>query len=285
MLLKERLKNTILYSLFLLIEFLSVCMAVGLVMRYEKDSGILYTIIAVLVAVVVFFTVLFVKNIINTIRDRHRMQFYQTERALRDKHYIEMRKQYDTIRRMRHDFYSHVETLETLRERGQSEEVFEYIDSMQKEFEKISAVSFCSIPALDALVYNKVEEAHKKGIRTEIHIGELNRSLMTDYELCSVASNMMQNAIDGADNFSGAEKFMELECYIRSGFFVMKVRNSANKPLPGMKTTKKDCTNHGYGTNIIRNITRNHNGNAVFEYDEKTRTFTCVVNIPAVKGK
>jgi len=191
-----------------------------------------------------------IMNIINNTRIRQEQIFLKEEAKLRDRHYDEMKKQYDIFRRIKHDYFSHINTLDVLRERGQTEEMNRYIGEIKNEFDGLKTVTYCADPILDALIFSKAETAKNLDIRTDIKIDKFDKGIISEYELTSLVSNMLQNAIEGAEQYEG-EKFIEMRVFVKAGFFVVSVKNSANPPENEFSTVKKDKENHGLGIKII----------------------------------
>lgn len=203
-------------------------------------------------------------------------KFYKEQLQLRDLHFEEINNQYIEYKKLRHDFYEHINIIDGLKNSGSTRVLNTYIEDVKNKLESTENLIFCKNPALDILFYNKNQKAKKFNIKTEYRITEPPEGLLSDMDLCSIVSNLLENAIRGAIEFSGEGKFLSFESYIKSGQFVIVVQNSSNL-IENTETTKPDKLNHGYGIKIIESIAKQNNGNVVFRYDEGV--FTSIIGL------
>ncbi len=196
---------------------------------------------------------------------------YQAEK------YETLKTAYMDYHRLRHDFYDHISILDSLKTKGNEHELDNYITRMKAEFQQLDNIVFCENTAVDMLINNKSQTADNKGIKTDFSLKDTNSCNIDDMDLCSIFSNLLNNAIAGTEAFDG-EKYVIMKSYIKAGCFVITCKNSSDMPLKDFKTTKSDKDVHGFGISIIKNISKKLNGNAVFEYDNNE--FVSVVTIP-----
>lgn len=101
-----------------------------------------------------------------------------------------------------------------------------------------------------------------------------------DYDLSSLLTNMLDNAIEGCLQISqDKERILYLEITGRDQMYIFRVENTTTeqekKRTPSLSTTKKEKSAHGYGTGIICEIAGKYHGNAEFYVRENV--FCCRV--------
>lgn len=261
---------------YLLIQLLSLFILFNSIIEYKISFPNLIYIAFTVVIVSMILGFILIRNLIDIAKNKQLQEFMETEQYMRDIHYAEMKAQFKKYRELRHDFEAHIGLLNALQNKWNLDEVNQYIYSIKKDYEKLSPISYCNNPVVDALIFSKTEIAKEFGIKTEFKLKYPDDMNIPIYEVCNIISNMLQNAIEGANNFDG-EKYIKIKCYEKAGFFVIVVKNSASPPKEKLETIKADKFNHGIGIEIIKQISKKYNGNAIFEY--KNNKFTVVVNL------
>ena len=101
----------------------------------------------------------------------------------------------------------------------------------------------------------------------EIAVHPGNETGIDDLHLCSVLSNLIDNALEACGNISDPEilPYIDVMCYEKAAFLIIKVINSKqNKILLSrgkrILSTKQDASKHGLGLTIVENITKMYNG-------------------------
>lgn len=269
-------KSQHIFFYYAVAEIFSICFTISIFSHHKSATAVAaaFTALGILISIVL--AVQLFRNAAENRRVRRQEEFMLEEEVLRDRHYEELKNQYEKFARLRHDFNAHINALDIMQAKGETQEMTEYIAHMKEEFEKAGSIRYSNIPILDAIIFSKKEEAQSLGIETKFSVAKLEKNHISDYELCSLASNMIQNAIEGAEKFAG-KKFITMDCFEKAGFFVMSVRNSADPPQKDLSTSKEDKSEHGIGTKIIRSIAEKNDGNAVFRYSDGV--FECIANL------
>ncbi len=84
--------------------------------------------------------------------------------------------------------------------------------------------------------------------------------------LCSIFSNLINNAAEYYKNHTCNENYINLKAKQIDNKIIIKCMNNLNDSKhitdsKKIKTTKKDKSNHGYGLAIIQSIAEKYNGN------------------------
>ena len=117
---------------------------------------------------------------------------------LSDEHFKRLQLQYEQYRKLRHDYYNHVSTIKGIKDEAERDA---YIDDLTKQIESHRGVTFCSNAAVDALLFNEKAQADKVGVKIEFKIADLDSLTISSIDLCTILSNLIDNAIRGFISF------------------------------------------------------------------------------------
>ena len=184
-------------------------------------------------------------------------------------------EKFEEIMRIRHDFRNQMQTVERLIADGHTAEAQKSISLIEDEIENTRLPSYCSDPVVDALLTVKLNEPENARIRTEIILEDIELLPLDPYEICSLFSNLIDNAFAAAREEKITAPFVRIRSGIRGGMFLLKVENSIDPDVP-LKHT--DDPAHGYGLQIIETITGRHSGS--FRITREEQTVTALVAFP-----
>lgn len=185
--------------------------------------------------------------------------------------------QYETIRKLRHDFKNHNIVIASLLESGDFDKAKKYVgDYLDRRSVSGNYVNTGN-NIVNAVVNCKAEVAKGLDIETSI-VTVSDFSGIDDLDLCSLISNMFDNAIDACKKVN---KNRQIHFSVKkdesSYTFCMKnsINGSVIKNNPDLITTKKDKHLHGLGTKIIKDIAKKYNG--IADFFENDDIFICYI--------
>ncbi len=185
--------------------------------------------------------------------------------------------QYETIRKLRHDFKNHNIVIASLLESGDFDKAKKYVgDYLDRRSVSGNYVNTGN-NIVNAVVNCKAEVAKGLDIETSI-VTVSDFSGIDDLDLCSLISNMFDNAIDACKKVN---KNRQIHFSVKkdesSYTFCMKnsINGSVIKNNPNLITTKKDKHLHGLGTKIIKDIAKKYNG--IADFFENDDIFICYI--------
>lgn len=187
---------------------------------------------------------------------------------------IETKKQYDGVRKIKHDFSNIIGVIQTLNNEGKSEEIEQYISSRFDSFFNSSKILNTGNSFIDAIINTKLAEASTYGIDVRIStICELDDKYNID--ICNLLGNLFDNAIRASSE--SKEKRINLDIRKEYDSITVTMKNSIDRSVlaenPALLSSKKNTKNHGYGTKIIKDIANKYNGFA--DFYEENDLFCC----------
>lgn len=198
-------------------------------------------------------------------------QLIESERKLKDmyiKYYQEQLAREEDTRKYRHDLSKHLVCLSELANNKKIEMVKDYIEKMQAQMNYIQKKSYyVGNEILDAIL-NYYLPMIEKDIRVHI-IGSCTEKIIIDnVDLCTIFSNLIQNAIEELTKKSTSEKYLDIIIQYGKEYFLIELRNSIssenlNRYEKFFNTKKPDQKNHGFGLRNVKDIIEKNKG--VFE--------------------
>lgn len=185
--------------------------------------------------------------------------------------------QYETIRKLRHDFKNHNIVIASLLESGDFDKAKKYVSDYLDRRSVSGNYVNTGNNIVNAVVNCKAEVAKGLDIETSI-VTVSDFSGIDDLDLCSLISNMFDNAIDACKKVN---KNRQIHFSVKkdesSYTFCMKnsINGSVIKNNPDLITTKKDKHLHGLGTKIIKDIAKKYNG--IADFFENDDIFICYI--------
>lgn len=189
------------------------------------------------------------------------------------------------IRKQRHDFNHHLQTVYGLIEVNSCEMARDYIRQVFLDISFSAELVKTDNPSISAMLYAKAGLAEVGGtnFRAQVDCSLKDISLST-METNSLLGNLLDNAIEAAENYSKAHRTVRLEISREPGKYIFTVANTG-KPIPRETiekmydlnyTTKEN--NRGLGLSIVKEIIDKYSGKIDFVHCDNENIFT--VHIP-----
>lgn len=127
----------------------------------------------------------------------------------------------------------------------------------------------CAQPAVAALLAAKAERCAELGMRWDCRVDLPARLDVSSVALCMVFSNLLDNAVAGAQASGAPEPFVRVRAHVAHGLLAVRVENScapgstsaAPRPVAG------SLPEHGWGQRIVASVVASHDGD--FRFGEK----------------
>ena len=198
--------------------------------------------------------------------------------------YIEnARQQYEQIRKLRHDNKNSFLTISELIASGEADKAYSFAVENSERLSLMSPFVQTKNPVVNALVNSKLSYAAGKGIRVSCLSAERIEGIR-DTDLCSVLGNALDNAIAAclSSKRETPELSLEISCE-QERFYTFTVKNTIDSSVldknPELASSKRDKSEHGFGTSIIRETAERYGGRA--DFFEEEGMFCCRVDMIA----
>ena len=196
--------------------------------------------------------------------------------ALQSKAINETKYQYEELQKSRHDFNNVLNVIKGLNSENKKQSIDEYIDSYQKKHIISVRLVDSGNDYIDAIINTKIAEAGQ----AQINVNAVINASFPEFavmDICGMLGNMFDNAIRGSRDSN--EKSIVLSIKSSNDNIEFTMKNSINGSVlnenPELKSDKIDNKNHGYGVNLIREVSKKYNGFA--DFFEEQGFFCCNV--------
>ncbi len=179
-----------------------------------------------------------------------------------------------------HDIKHHLNLIRCMAEDWGNSEVCDYIESIQKESYFCKSATLSGNKIADVILSRKSFVCRQKGIEFLLEHNNTDLSFVSDWDLCAVLSNALDNAIESAQK--SEEKLVQVRFYRAQnrGFCFLEIINSCDKAPEknhkGYKSTKSGKY-HGIGLYSIRQVAEKYHGQLVTQYTEDKKFRTTVM--------
>ncbi len=274
------------FILILIVLNVSTAIAVWGNMVYEELDNIRLTIVFRVFIAVELCAIIGV--IIWLVVESYQKKYYLEKNALKDEVIRTQQAYYEVLcekdremRSFRHDMTSQIGILQMLLEQDNIVEAKEYLNRIHQEFEQASFQKIhVGEERLDAILSMINQRASQKGILIEIS-GELEQRTELDiYELCTIFSNAINNAMEACDKLED-DKNIAIKLLNHNQTLCCRFENSATEEMYQSilreESTKANKNEHGYGVRNIRNAVERLNGSMEYQYrDGKVMLEICI---------
>lgn len=181
----------------------------------------------------------------------------------------------DKMRKFRHDMASHLVALRGCVKEKDYDKLLEYLDEMENNSYVKSTVTYTGDSAIDAVLREYIEQAEEHEIVVTHRIQYKANNIKT-YDLCTVISNVLKNAIEACSNIENSKKTIDLSICVIDKCLQIIVKNSVKEKIKvidnKLSTTKEDKRNHGLGSEIVRQTVEKYEGTVDYISDDKLFT-------------
>ena len=194
-----------------------------------------------------------------------------------------------SMRKFRHDMNNTLQTLSVMMNDPDSPESREngrqLFEQMQEKYKQTQIPYYSSNPVINAVILSKSLAAEENGVELTVSVNGENLDGIENIDLCSIFSNLLDNALEAARNIRDGE--IELSSWSEAGYFFIKCVNSyAGKSSLAKKNGKKLASTkgsgRGLGLSIIESVAGKYDGRVVIDAEEK---FSVMVGLKVGDGE
>lgn len=194
---------------------------------------------------------------------------YRDKEKLSEKYLNEQNKYYEYLekreretKKFRHDLKDHMETLSALAEKEAIDEFNKYLETINIKINSFGNAISLGNGIVEAIVNKYYFEALQNNINMKVRGVFPNSCNITAYDLCTIFSNLLSNAIEAA--VDSKEKAIDLNCRYTEKKVIIVVENTfvdeGQFEDKIIQSRKKDKTHHGFGLENIGECVEKYNG-------------------------
>lgn len=168
----------------------------------------------------------------------------------------------EELRKLRHDLKNHYAYMSLLLQEKDYDGLNAYFVDLQADLPKHTVID-CGNSTVSAVLNLELAKAAAAGLELEAKLAVPPVLPFRDSDVCSLLSNLIDNAIEACTRLSIPDARIEVGICQRQEYLYICVTNpvtqGGREPL-SLKTSKADAIAHGYGSKIVNEIVARYNG-------------------------
>ncbi len=205
-----------------------------------------------------------------------------------DTYQAEIKNLIASVSSLRHDFTNHIQVVHGLLQIGALEQAQQYLNSLVKDIQSIEVIKLgIDHPGLLILLETKKIAAQNHNIDMEISVADDSFEAIKSTDLIKILSNLIDNAIDAANELPEGRRRIEIGCGVDDEGYVFKIVNTGPAIRDGERIFQKGFTTkkaeegrvRGQGLFIVREVVGKYGGEVSIQPTGEFET-TAIVKIP-----
>ena len=191
------------------------------------------------------------------------LQELETLRQVEAIHYQAIEARRGEMAKLRHDFNNQLITAYHLAEQGEREKAHALLDAIKADITSTGEYPYCGNSLVNAVLNEKAAVCQARGIRleTDLKLGEI--PAIQPIHMCSIFTNLLDNAIRAAEECPESERFISLKSARKEDYLHIRVENSALEAKKVNLHQRK-----GYGQEILRDIALRYGGEFLTDWKD-----------------
>lgn len=204
-------------------------------------------------------------------KEKYEYMFLKENINKQTKHYYELQKSQNEIKRIRHDMKNTYLALSAEIKNGNIDVVLKQINDNLDTLNPFCQVIDTGHPAIDTIIETKLNICNELNIHTNITYSYKTKINTNEFEIAIVLGNILDNAIEACKTNTLKNKEILGLISVDNQNISINIKNTAIKSN-GFKTSKPNKTFHGIGLKSISHIAKQHNGYAKFSFENNVFT-------------
>lgn len=209
-------------------------------------------------------------------------KFMEMRTALLEENYRGLSGAYSANAKVYHDFNNHINVLYQFLIRADSRSALEYLDSISEPIRTLLERTWTGNEVIDVIINSKLKKMEENDIKTHINVEFPNNSDIMSSDICTILSNLLDNAIEACQRNQNAEnKWVNITIRKVNAMLIFKIENG-NEVMPQIKnshlvTAKEDERFHGWGLRSVESAIEKYEG--VMQHTIEKNKFQVVVTL------
>ena len=212
---------------------------------------------------------LFISNSIYKERDELMKRYLNEQKE----HYEYLEQREEETKKFRHDLRKHIQMLYFMKEQGKYDDFDDYLEQMNIRIDNFGNRITVNNGIADAVINKYYEEAVSKGIDMVVKGNFPSECGVDAYDLCTVLSNILSNAIEASEKVSDKKIFLECR-YTEDEILILEKNDYKDEGQfedGTFITSKANKEKHGFGMKNINDAIKRHSKKQYFRkiFDKK----------------
>ena len=213
-------------------------------------------------------------------KSEHENALLQQQSKLQLSLYHGLQDRYDHSMRVIHDVKKHITALEGLIEAEHTQKACHYKNALYQELDKLHTSFHSENQLLSVIINHALQKAEQKNICIKLHIEPLTLDFLSDIDMTTIISNILDNALETVENLPDDQKVIWFFIEKRMGCVIIHSENAFHY-VHCEKNKKYISTKSGHmglGLTNTENAVRKYNG--IFSTSVENDKFIVSITIP-----
>ncbi|GAA0702439.1 ATP-binding protein [Paraclostridium ghonii] len=221
---------------------------------------------------------------IKDIKEKSEENLLKEKIDMQYKYYLNLQESQNKVKRLYHDMNNHMLCINSMS--ADKEDINKYIDNIRKDLKEFKEIYNTGNMILDIILNEKQNICNENNIDLICDINFSKCDFIEMNDVCSVFSNILDNAIEACNKLSRDEKYIKLRGTVVKSHYVIVCENSKINKLQiknnNIITTKKDKFIHGIGLKSVKSSLKKYDGE--LEIQDFKNKFLLQIYIPLNKN-
>ncbi|MVO71062.1 GHKL domain-containing protein, partial [Paeniclostridium sordellii] len=221
---------------------------------------------------------------IKDIKDKNEEDLLKEKIDMQYNYYLNLQETQNKLKRLYHDMSNHIMCIKTMS--SEQEDLNNYIDGISKNLNEFKEIYNTGNMILDIILNEKKAKCNENNISFSCDINFSKCSFIEMTDVCSIFSNILDNAIEACNKINNDEKYIKIRGTVVKSYYVIRCENSKiNKvKIKNNKiiTSKKDKFIHGIGLKSVKSSLKKYDGE--LEIEDFEGEFLLQIYIPINKN-
>lgn len=263
------------WLLIIFVPLLSIITLNGIYVSKELDPR--KTVIYLVSVAGILLLNIFVFDFFDTYSNTIKLQLMEQRLKSEEENYKLIEEKYTEIRQIKHDFSNQLAAAKRMFSQGESPEALDHLDKLYSSVLSAGGVCYTGISSIDAIVNMKWDRSLQLEIPFTCKVVFPEKMDIDELLLCRIIANLLDNAIEGAENSSADDKFVYIALIQNSNKLRICVMNSSDEVDAEHLRTKKSGYGHGIGVNSVKDAVKQLDG--IFSFKWANGIFTADIMI------
>ena len=158
-------------------------------------------------------------------RENEKYKKLITKNELDYQQFLQLKNEKEKFKKIRHDMANILSTVAGFIEIGKSQKALKMIKSANNDIQISANTEICKNETINTIYSIKLKDAVEKKANLKVQVNESAPIKVSDYDLCRVLTNIIDNAINAVEN-SSLSKDIELNIVSNSNDILIKSKNA-----------------------------------------------------------
>lgn len=268
---------TLILSVFVVSFFIFAAIQIVIINRILSESNLILLMLSELGLILINIICLYITvNLSETHKREENLLIEIKQNEYTQKYAQTVKEQYEQTRRLRHNMKQYCTVLDELIAEEKFDEARAFISDNYKNISRSEVMVDVGNDFVNSILNAKLTLAKSHEIDVICSV-EKDLSGIESADLCNLLGNMLDNAIEAAEECEPEKRSIELNISAAGNRLSITIRNSIShsvlKDNPNLETTKPDKSDHGFGIKTIKSIVEKYDGTT--DFYEENLIFVC----------